>query len=179
MPRVYPLRAKRRAFDNLPTYKYAPRWVDADKYERVEDAPPDVKWIPMQGKPEARFTVLRTIGDFYRLIRDRDTGAVSYYKRTLDDVPAKSPAEQIDAEPEPLKQQRYHKGSQCWFVDTGDRWYLVKVADRTPNRITIASVTGFDSDRKCPWPYGELLEFPAMANNPLFMRLRKLSTHSP
>jgi hypothetical protein len=168
-----------RVFGHVPTNEYRPRWADMDKYERVEDVPPDLKWRPLQGPGDARFTALCTIGDFYRLIRDRETGAVAYYKRTLDDVPAKSPAEQIDAEPVPLKQQRYRKGVECWFIDTGDRWYLVKVADRTPNRITIASVTGFDSDRKCPWPYGELLEFPAMANNPLFMRLRKLSTHSP
>jgi len=174
-----PERIHPRAFDDVPSYEYLPRWKDLDSFERVEDVPPDMKWSPMQGKPDARFTVLRTMGDFYRLIRDRNTGAVAYYKRKTDE-PAKSPAESIDAEPAPKKQQRFPKGAQAWFVDAG-RWFLVEVVERTerPNRITVRSVTGWDADRHRAWSYGELLEFPALPNNPLFSRLKKLAARYP
>ena len=171
-----------RVFADVARREYRPRWKDYDAFERVDTVPDGMKWMPTQGAPQAsaNFTVLRTIGDYYRLIRNRATGEVAYFKRKVADAPA-TPAAKIDAEPEREKQVRYRKGTFCWFVDTDGRWYCCEVVDRqAPNtgdaakRITIRSTTGFDAERVKAWPYGDLLEFPAKENNPLFLRLRPL-----
>lgn len=169
-----------RIFKDASTTQYRPRWKDLDLYERVESVPEGLKWSPMRGSgKDENVTLLRSMGDYYRLIRWRKTGEVAYFKRK-DDTPAKSPSESIDAEPAPPKQQRFPKGAQAWFVDAG-RWFLVEVVERTtsPARITIKSVTGFDADRAAPWEFGDVLEFPANDHSPLFGRLRKLAARYP
>lgn len=115
-------------------------------------------------------TVLLSLGNLYKLVRDRDTGAVQYFKHKSVDAPI-SPAATIDAEPTRGHQVRYRQGALCWFVDNG-RWFLVKVVKREPHRITIASETGWDADRQKEWALGVLLEFPAPGA--LFKRLRPL-----
>lgn len=184
-----------------------PRKAD---YEQVDSVPDGLRWKPAPGPragsgsgpprkppspderknkrrererrtPEQATTTLFSFANTYMLVRMRATGAVTYYR--LKDMPEKSPAEKIDAEPTKKEQVRFRVGAQCWFVDTGGRWFLCEVVERTghdratfgePGRIVIKSVTGWDADRKAPWEYGDLLEFPDKPNNPLFMRLRPL-----
>ena len=145
--------------------------VKAD-YEPVDSVPEGLKWKPAGGNPAKGHTVLLSFGNIYRLVRDRTTGEVQYFK--LKDTPEKSPSEKIDAEPKKQEQIRYNTGKLCWFIDTGSRWFLCKVVERKPNRIVLRSETGWDADKQAPWPYGELLEFPCKENNPLFCRLRPL-----
>lgn len=160
-----------RAFPEVPQEQYRPRWIGLEHYERVESVPDGMTWRPAFGPGDARFTMLCTIGDYYRLIRNRVSGEIAYYKRKHDDD-AKSPAEKIDAEPTPRQQARFHTGSFAWFVDIHNRWHCVEVVRRTDNRITIRSATGWDAERVAPWPYPGELEFPT---TPRFMqRLRKL-----
>ncbi len=178
---------------------YAPRKPPSkDRYEKI-DYVPDVKWKPApwagKGPPrkeptgwpwidrrrerarrpldQATTTLLSTPGEIYKLVRVRATGEVTYYK-LRDAEPAATPKEAIDAEPKRAGQVRYRKGAPCWFVDAGGIWYLCKVEDRQPNRIVIRAETGWDSERKVQWPYGDLLEFPCHRSNPMFARLRPL-----
>lgn len=139
-------------------------------YEPIESVPDGLTWKPSPGWSNTT-TTLYSIGNIYKLVRVRDTGAVTYFKLKGSDVP-KSPAEKIDAEPK-KERKRLDVGSRCWFVDTGPHWYLVEIVARAPNRVTIKSVTGVDADKLAPWPHSELLEFPV--HSPLFQRLRKLS----
>lgn len=145
-----------------------------ERYEPIAVVPDGLTWKPAPPYTAKNFTVLLSLGGIYKLVRTRETGAVVYYK--LKDDTKATPAAQIDAEPQRKQQQRFHTGSQCWFVDTGSRWYLVEVVRRSdkPPAISIKSVTGWDADRTAPWGYGEELEFPASQANPLFQRLRKL-----
>ena len=173
-----------KAFANVPTHDYRPRWKDLDKFERVENAPDDLRWSPMTGcgtAADTRFTVLRSFGDYYRLIRDRNTGEVVYFKRKVEDAPA-TPKEKIDEEPKREGQVRYRVGARAWLVVDG-RWFCIEVVARTglsrethgePQRITVKSVTGWDADKLTAWPYGDLLEFPALPSNHLFTQLRPL-----
>lgn len=165
-----------RTFADVPVSQYRARWKDLDKYERVDTVPDDLKWRPVTSPGDARFTVLCTIGDYYRLVRDRDTGAVVYYKRK-DAGRAMSPKAQIDSEPK-KRDVRYRVGAHCWFVDSDARWYAVTVVAREPNRMTIRPVTGWDAERIKAWSYGNDLEFPAKSNNPLYQRLRPLKARA-
>lgn len=146
------------------------------QYIKVDSVPDGLTWKPGMGRGDAKNTTLMSLGNLYKLVRSRDTGAVTYYKHKSVDTDAKSPPEKIDAEPK-KKSVRFRQGTRAWFVDTGGRWFMVEIVRRadSPARIAIKSVTGFDADRTSPWSYGEELEFPAKHNNPLFMRLRKLS----
>lgn len=152
-----------------------------DAYEPVASVPDDLKWRGVSGRPSLTHTTLVSVpGALFKLIRDRSTGAVQYF-RLKDMGPEMTPKEKLDAEPERKEQVRYRVGTQCWFIDEG-RWYLCEVVDRTgyapgtgtEKRIVIKSVTGFDADRQKAWAFGELLEFPALENNRLFQRLRPL-----
>jgi hypothetical protein len=170
-----------------------------EDYEPVDTVPEGLKWKPIPGgrggpplkepsespavnrrrerrrrpvEPETT-TLTSTPGSFYRLVRVRATGEVSYFK-LKQDVAQMTPKDKIDAEPKKAAQIRFRKGALCWFVDTGARWYLCKVEDRTDLRIVLKSETGWDADKRSPWDYGELLEFPANPTNPLFQRLRPL-----
>lgn len=167
----------------MPDYKPPRRSKHGERYEPVDKVPDGLKWKPQGGPGGKNVTVLlSTPGSFYKLIRDRNTGDVVYFK-LKDFGPAVSPAEKIDAEPKRKGQVRYRKGATCWFVDAGSLWYLVEVVDRIgddratfgePHRIVIKSVTGFDAERRTAWAYGDLLEFPAKPDNQMFMRLRPL-----
>jgi hypothetical protein len=163
-----------RAFVDVAANAYGPRWADLDQYDVVREVPQDLKWAPIPG-PSKRTTTLRSIGDLYRLIRWRDTGEVVYYKRRVEHPP-QNPPDVIDAEPERTKGVVFRRGCTCWYVDVRG-WFLVRVVARSqhPARITIQPVTGIDADRRCPWPYGEFVEFPAYPGNPLFRRLRRLA----
>ncbi len=161
-----------RVFASVPVHEYRHRWKDRDNYERVETVPDGMTWRPFFGPGDARFTVLCTIGDFYRLIRDRDTGAVVYFKMK-DTGPEISPKEKIDAEPPKPKQVRFRKGTRCWFVvDTG-HWFLCDVEDRLPQRIVLRPVTGWDVDRQVEWQLVAPLELSSVSH--AFKRLRPLA----
>lgn len=151
------------------------RLAGQQRYERVDSVPDGLTWKPRKGRPSSAHTTLFSIGNIYKLVRVRETGDVTYYRLREAFADAKSPAEQIDAEPVPLKQQRFRAGTFAWFVDTGARWYCVEVVSRDEGRIIIRPTTGWDAERVSEWPYGNELEFPARPNNPLFMRLRKLN----
>ncbi len=151
---------------------HSPHRVKASDYEPVATVPDGLRWKPAVGWPPAGKTVLLSFGNAYRLERTLATGEVQYFK--LKDVPEKSPSEKIDAEPVKPSQVRYNTGKLCWLIDTGGRWFLCKVVERTPGRIVLRSETGWDADKQAPWTYGELLEFPAVLTNPLFARLRPL-----
>lgn len=148
------------------------------QYEPVpaESVPADLRWkpAPWGGRPTKYLTTMFSLGNIYKLVRVRATGEVSYFK-LRDDRPA-TPAEKIDAEPARRQQIRYRTGARCWFVDTGDRWFLCVVVERkqNPGRITITPVTGIDADKRSYWEHGEALEFPATRDNRLFQRLRPL-----
>lgn len=148
------------------------------KYELLNHGnfdPNEYTWKPQPGFHASKTHVtLFSTGNIYKLVRELATGAVTYYK-LKDTGPEASSKDKIDAEPTP-KQVRYKQGAHAWFIDTGGRWYCVNVVQRKqrPDRIVIASVTGWDADRVCAWPYGGELEFPADRNNPLFQRLRPL-----
>ncbi len=149
-------------------------------YEQVDTVPEGLTWKPGRGPQSGRTqganTTLFSLGNLYKLVRVRDTGAVTYF-RLRDQGPEKSTAESIDAEPAPLKQQRFHVGALCWFISEG-RWFQVQVVSRTQGstaRIVIRSHTGWDAERQTPWPLAGDLEFPAKPSNPIFQRLRKLS----
>lgn len=162
-----------KTFKHVYSNVYRARWKDAASFVAVDSVPDGLVWAPYKG-PDTNFTVLRSIGDYYRLVRDRNTGAVVYFKRKHDDDKI-SPAETIDAEPQPPKQVRYRVGTQCWFViDT--RWYLVEVVERQahPERITLRPVTGWDAERQTEWVFGELLQFGVTQNFRLFQHLRPL-----
>lgn len=145
------------------------------------DAEPDVRWRPAKHikKTNPNTVMVSTPGGFYKLVRQRDTGEVKYFKhKSVDELPPdrKSPAELIDAEPKKKGQVRYRVGALCWFVDSDAKWYLCKVLARqgSPSRITIKPETGWDAERKMPWPYADPIQFPAYATSPMFMRLRPL-----
>ncbi len=150
------------------------------KYEQVDVVPEGLTWKPQPGfARDKTLTTLFSLGNVYKLVRVRDTGAVTYFKLRGAES-ACTPAETIDAEPEPLKQQRFHAGSFCWFV-IDSRWFMCEIVERrddgrNPKRIAIRSRTGWDAERRTPWPHGEdPIEFPAYPSNPMFQRLRKLS----
>lgn len=153
----------------------SPHGPHTTTYAPVETVPDGLTWKPAPHKPPKDKTILYSMGNIYKLVRDRVTGEVAYFMREDADN-TKSPASAIDAEPAKPKQVRYNTGKHCWFVDTDNRWYCCEVVERkqTPDRITIRPVTGWDAERVKEWPYSELLEFPAKDNNPLFKRLRPL-----
>jgi hypothetical protein len=148
------------------------RFRGAD-YTPVATVPEGLTWKPFGGAVNKTHVVLLSLGNLYRLERNRETGEVAYFKHKDVDAP-KSSAETIDAEPK-KKDVRFRVGSRCWFVDTGPRWYLVEIVRRADNRITIKSVAPFDADKTAPWPYPEELEFVDNPKNPLLQRLRKLN----
>lgn len=143
-------------------------------YEPVASVPEGLRWKPGHGPKSARVTTLFSLGNIYKLQRDRDTGALWYYK-LRDTGPEKSPAESIDAEPTAKKQIRYNVGKHCWLIIDG-RWFCCEVVGRTqePATITLRPTTGWDAERQTPWPHSETLEFTAQPTNPLFQRLRPL-----
>lgn len=152
-----------------------------DEYEPVAEVPEGIKWRPAGGHPSKTHTRLfSTPGGFFRLERDRATGEVRYWRKK-DMGPSATPKEKLDAEPTRGYQVRYKVGAHCWFVED-NRWFLVEVVDRlgetpgtgTEKRIVLKPVNELDADKERAWPYGELLEFPAYPNNPLFLRLRPL-----
>jgi hypothetical protein len=112
------------------------------------------------------------LGNFYKLVRSRETGEVQYFK-LKDTGPEISPAEKIDAEPTKKGQVRYRVGSHCWFVLDG-RWFCCEVVSRPPNRIVLRPVTGWDADRQAPWPHDGALEISDKPSNSLFQLLRPL-----
>ncbi len=165
-----------RTLPRVSTNVYRDRSKRKDLYEQIPSPPDGVKWKPGRGPANKIVTVMySTPGEYYKLIRDRNTGDVVYYK-LKDAAAAATPKEQIDAEPERKKQVRYRENAVCWWVDNG-RWFLVKVVKREPKRITITSVTGWDADRQKEWPEGLELEFPAPGQ--LFKRLRPLKDRTP
>lgn len=151
----------------------------------ASDVPVGVQWKPAPGRSSRYRTKLySTPGAEYKLVRVSITGETAYYKRV--EAPAKiSPAETIDAEPS-RPRMWLGIGSQCWFV-TDNRWFLVEVAARSPNRdrMTIKPVTGKDDMREVDWPYGELVDFPVSKNRGkssglgFYDRLRPLSARRP
>lgn len=152
-----------------------------EDYEPVESIPEGVKWRPQPGQPSKTHTkMISTPGAFFRLERNRDTGEVRYF-RLKDMGKERTPKDKIDAEPTRGHQVRYRVGTRCWFVEA-NRWFLVEVVDRlggapgtgTEKRIVIKPVDPLDADKQTAWPYSDLLEFPAYANNQLFQRLRPL-----
>jgi hypothetical protein len=163
--------------------------MSKEDYEPVatESVPEGLKWKPSKGAHSKTQVTLFSFGNIYKLVRSLETGAAQYFKLKGSDV-AKSPAEKIDAEPgtesgRKKEQVRYRVGCKAWFLDTGNRWYLIEVVARIgenretfgePKRIIIKSATGMDADKRTPWPYGAELEFPAKPDNALFMRLRPL-----
>lgn len=142
------------------------------KWEKVADVPKDLKWKPAVGYHNPGLTVLHSIGDFYRLVRIRDTGHVDYF-RNKNVGPEKSLAEKIDAE---AKKQlvRYHVGHLAWLIAETTLWYLVRVVAVTesPDHMIVQSETGWDATRIEPWPYSELFEFPRPGQ--VYDRLRPL-----
>ncbi len=159
----------------------SPRAADYDPVA-PETVPEGIRWKPATPHTGKRRAYTSMFGNLYRLVRTLATGEVQYFKLKDADVAA-TPKEKIDAEPEHKDQVRYRIGCQCWFIETADVWYLVEVVDRVgedrstfgePKRIVLKSATGWDADRKVQWPYGDLLEFPASPNNPMFARLRPL-----
>lgn len=156
-----------------------PNYKPASAYEPVPTVPDGLKWRPQIGKPNKTYVKLvSTPGAYYRLERSRETGEVRYFK-LKDTGPEMSPKEKIDTEPT-RKDVRYRVGTKCWFVDVGEKWFLVEVTDRTPRgqghdpRITIKPCEPLDADKRAAWPHGELLEFPASPDSQLFTRLRPL-----
>lgn len=153
-----------------------------DAYDPVDvSLVPESTWKPVAGRPSSTHTVLYSIGNYYKLVRDQATGVVTYFK-LRDTGPEKSPATKLDEEPQKKGQVRYRVGSLAWFVDAG-RWFIVVVAARIgedratfgePKRIVIRPTTGRDATGQVEWPYGSELEFPSNPNNPLFLRLRPL-----
>lgn len=172
-----------RTLPRLPRAVYRDRSKYAHLYEPVASVPEGLRWKPATGSSNSDKNVtvlLSTPGSFYKLIRDRVTGEVVYFKMK-DTGAEKSPADKIDTEgPTSQKQVRYRTGGFCWFVDTGSRWYCCEVVERKqdPARIVLRPVTGWDAERQVQWSYGDLLEFPALKNNPVFCRLRPLKARS-
>lgn len=141
------------------------------RYESVASVPDGLKWKPPNSRPHRDVTVMLSIpGGIYKLIRTRATGEVLYYR--LKDIPAATPKEQIDAEPEREKDQRFHTGTFCWFIDGANRWFCCEIVSRENGVIVLRPTTGWDADRLAPWPYNGDLEIKA--SSPLVPRIRKL-----
>jgi hypothetical protein len=143
-----------------------------DAYEQVDTVPADMRWkpAPFGGRAANNLTVMYTIGNFYKLVRVRATGEVTYY-RLKDQPEAATPKEKIDAEPAKAKQVRYKVGANAWFVIDG-RWFLIRVVKREPGVIVIAPVNALDADRQASWPHPPELEFSPKSNT--FSHLRPL-----
>ena len=156
-----------------------PRKAD---YEPVayEDIPADVQWKPAPPHTGPKRAYLSMFGGMYYLERVLDTGAVRYFKRK-GEAPPESPAAVIDAEPERPKQQRFHAGTQCWYIHHTGHWFLCEIVDRIggdresfgePRRIIIKPLSDRDDKREIEWPFPKELEI--VVNSPAFKRLRKL-----
>lgn len=154
-----------------------------DAYITVTSVPGGLRWVTRAGyHKNLTYETLFSINNTYKLMRVRNTGAVQYFKLKDEGTKASSP-EHVDAELTAPPQQRFRTGAHCWFVND-TRWFLVQVVRRiapvlrwvkTPKRIVIRSVTGFDALRRTPWSYGDELELIADPHNRLFRQLRKLS----
>ncbi len=141
----------------------------AEAYEQI-DHEPDARWKPSANRSLEYVVMFSTPGNFYKLVRSRATGEVTYY-RLRDMGPAVAPKEKIDAEPVTGRPKHQHVGSKCWYVENG-KWFLVKVERPRKHAIVLRSETGQDADRQTPWPYGEALE--VLDNSEVFKRLRPL-----
>lgn len=171
-------RAKAKAKNTPSKYASDPR------YERI-DTTIDANWKRARNK-SARFEIVfSTPGALYMRIRMLETGETTYYK-LKDTGPEATPKDKIDAEPERPGQQRFRKGAHCWYVDDAGRWYLCEVVDRTGcNRetfgeaksIVLKSLTGQDSERLAPWPFGD--EVSISTKSQAFQRVRKLTDRKP
>lgn len=150
----------------------APRPPSKDKYEPVDAVPDGLTWkpAPFGGRAANNLTILYSLGNVYKLVRVRKTGAVTYYKLKDADAPARDKAT-IDAEPKRAGQHRLRVGSRCWYVDNG-KWFLMTVVERDDKQITLQTVTGWDADRTKEWRTDIL--FQIGANGPLRKRLRPL-----
>lgn len=146
-------------------YKH-PRQED---YESVESVPDGLTWKPLRNEGGKTRTVLFSLGNYYKLIRDRSTGAVQYFK-LKDTGPAMSDKAKIDSEPKSA-QHRLRVGSRCWYVDNG-KWFLMTVVARDDKSLTLQTVTGWDADRTKEWRTDIL--FQIQAHGELRKRLRPL-----
>lgn len=135
------------------------------------------EWIRKRRKATAspKVTMFSTPGSYYMLVRELNTGVVTYFKRKGAE-PAMTPKDKIDAEPTRGHQVRYRKGAMCWFIGDASRWFLCTVVERGPKSITITPVTGWDAERVVRWPHPNPLKFSSNATNDgdLFRRLRPL-----
>lgn len=166
-----------RTLPRVSARVYRDRSKRKDLYEQIPSPPDGVKWKPGRGPADKIVTVMySTPGEYYKLIRDRNTGDVVYYK-LKDAAAAATPKEQTDAEPERKKQQRFRVGAQCWYVTTEGRWFLCLVQSRRPAHITLCPVTGWDAERQVKWTLPGFLEI--RTGNPAFQRIRKLKDRKP
>lgn len=78
----------------------------------------------------------------------------------------------IDAEPVPAKRSPLHVGSHAWFIDAG-RWFEIEIVERSPNTVTVRSVTGWNATGEITWPFGDLFEFNL--RSPIYKRLFPMS----
>lgn len=165
---------RERVFPHVSTHRYPLDWTEREKFQKVPASalPAGVKWKPPKGRQDGRFTTLTSIGDLYRLLRDRETGDVVYYKRIDSHADLVTPAEVLDAEPKPRKLGLVRVGGVAWFIDDAGFWYCVDVVARAPGKsVTIRSRTGWDADRVRAWPYPELLEIDDRQHSFLKKRL--------
>jgi hypothetical protein len=159
-----------RVLKRLKRCVYRPKWT-LGEYDVItfDDLPAGLTWVPIKGNTcEVNVSVLRSLGDYYRLIRDRENGEIVYFKRRHTDDKV-TPAEAIDAEPKPRSNVRYRVGSQCWLI-VNTRWYLVEVTERWTGHMVIRTSTGRDAEGVSPWPYDDVLEFKMSSGLRRFLR---------
>lgn len=150
------------------------RYPRKDAYEPIDYAliPAGTKWKPAAPYTGNTRAFISLFGGQYKLIRDLTTGEVTYY--TLKDKgPPATPKEQIDAEPEHPKQQRFRTGVHCWYVDDAGRWFCCLVESRGENSIVLRSITGWDAERLTAWPFGDG-PVEISDRSQAFKRIRKL-----
>lgn len=171
-PSPWPWVNKTRARAHAHALRRPSVYVTDPNYEQVDTVPDGIRWKPARGAPKHNTVVLVSMfGGLYKLIRDTSTGAVTYYKLKGEPPPA-TPKEQIDAEPERPKQQRFHTGTFCWFVSDIGAWFCCEVVSRENNSITLRPTTGWDADKKVPWPFDGDLTIHVGSQS--FKRIRKL-----
>lgn len=156
-----------------------------DRYNEIPatDVPAGINWRPPQKEHNhAGFTVLQSIGGYYRLERDRETGQVRYFKRKdFDEADKKSPAESIDIEDvKPNAGVNFRAGTFCWYIDEG-YWFCVEIVERTKYHAVLRPTTGWDADRVRQWPHGDAFKVVVAGSDYLPNRdkMRPLKARKP